>query len=287
LKGAEPGPDAHYDLNLDTDGLVAVSPASVDCVVASHVIEHVCNPLKVLVDIERVLRPSGRLVLIVPDRRLTFDHIRRPTAFKHLFREFRDGVTELSEAHIREFCQAIFVQPSMHPAIVRDWHDPRKLDSARFDLHRRRSIHVHCWSPEEFASTLVAAIGSDVLSLELESLYFSENIPEGSMFEFGLVLVKAERVGSPESRAKRFAEMWTDLASDAAARPLQRIGRFQLAVRRDLSGSPNRSRICAFLRSRTGFLSSIQLRIEPDTSTFQRLRLSAANAIRRLSTLRA
>jgi len=51
-----------------------------DFVFASHVLEHVKNPLKALVAIRKVVRTRGHVVLILPFKDVTFDH-RRPTTF--------------------------------------------------------------------------------------------------------------------------------------------------------------------------------------------------------------
>lgn len=45
-----------------------------DWVVAGHVIEHIPDPVSFLQDVERILRPDGRLALAVPDLRVTLDH---------------------------------------------------------------------------------------------------------------------------------------------------------------------------------------------------------------------
>jgi SAM-dependent methyltransferase len=38
-----------------------------DCIIATHVIEHVYQPLKFVRDLSRHLRPSGKLVVAAPD----------------------------------------------------------------------------------------------------------------------------------------------------------------------------------------------------------------------------
>src|SRR5436190_9220256 len=66
-----PVPDIVAD--LDRDRLGAVEDATVDFVVASHVLEHVADPLALLADIHRVLRIGGVALVLLPDRRATFD----------------------------------------------------------------------------------------------------------------------------------------------------------------------------------------------------------------------
>jgi len=65
LVGFPYGPAADWNSNLDVDGLNAISDGTLDAVIACHVIEHLANPIAALREFERVLRPQGRLVLVV------------------------------------------------------------------------------------------------------------------------------------------------------------------------------------------------------------------------------
>jgi len=51
--------------------------APVDYVIASHVLEHVPDLITWLKEIRAILSPRGRLKLALPDRRYTFDYLRR------------------------------------------------------------------------------------------------------------------------------------------------------------------------------------------------------------------
>jgi SAM-dependent methyltransferase len=62
---------------------------SLEFVIASHVIEHVRNPLLALREVHRKLRPGGRLVLIVPDKLRTFDRRRPLTTVEHLALDYQ------------------------------------------------------------------------------------------------------------------------------------------------------------------------------------------------------
>lgn len=55
-----------------TEVLAELGP--VDWVVAGHVLEHIPDPLRFLRAVESILSPSGRLVLVLPDKRYCFDH---------------------------------------------------------------------------------------------------------------------------------------------------------------------------------------------------------------------
>jgi len=234
LRDGPAGPNAEYDVDLDRDGLRMLADASLDAVVASHVIEHVANPIAALVEFQRVLRPGGRLVLVVPDREHTFDWVRKPTSFAHLWDEYRAGTTEVSTAHITEFCRSIYMQAPVHPPQVRAWHDPKALDDALLALHRRRSIHVHCWAPEEFASLLANLLREGALSLDLSHAYFSQDLPGGRGDEFGFVLIKTAQSTPAATLAERFVREWCRLTLDTSKAPPQRLWRLQAALQRDV-----------------------------------------------------
>jgi SAM-dependent methyltransferase len=234
LVGQPRGPDADLDLDLDVDGLGAVADEAFDAVVACHMIEHVANPIGALREFERVLRPGGRLVLVVPDRTRTFDQVRRPTPVAHVLEDFDRHVTEVDAAHITEFCEAIFGQPPIHPDEVRNWYDPQRLDDARMDLHRRRSIHVHCWTPEEFAVVMAAALARGLMSWVLVDLYFFDDAGAVDN-EFGFVLERPETPDAPPERAAAFVRRWAYCVLDTRSRDPHRVVTLQAAILANLA----------------------------------------------------
>ena len=232
LIGSPPGIRSHYDLNLDLDGLSQVESGSLDGLVASHVIEHVANPLGVIAEFSRVLKVGGKLILVVPDRHRTFDAPRAPTPFSTVLAKHRKRVTEVDEASIRDFCQAIYGQPPIHPPEVREWHNPAELDASRIALHRRRSIHVHVWNPEEFAALLVSSMVEGICSWHLKAMYFSDHFPDQVADEFGLVLEKVQFPG-PQELGQEFVRSWCEsVLDDPLVHPV-RLARFEASLHRD------------------------------------------------------
>jgi predicted SAM-dependent methyltransferase len=56
------------DIEAEADNLHMFENDSLDFIVASHVIEHTSNPIKVFLEWKRVVRPGGFIFMIVPKR---------------------------------------------------------------------------------------------------------------------------------------------------------------------------------------------------------------------------
>jgi len=68
------------DVVLGDDGLDAISPKQgYDYILASHVIEHIPNPIGFFHACADLLKPGGRLRLAVPDKRFCFDLLKPVT----------------------------------------------------------------------------------------------------------------------------------------------------------------------------------------------------------------
>lgn len=180
LGGTAVFPEPDVVANLDTDRLRMIPSGSQDFVIASHVLEHLAEPLGQIEDIYRVLRDGGATLILLPDRRHTFDRLRCPTPLAHLVVEHEQGVTTISDAHIEEFIRNTGGWNA-------DWTDDDRQKV--FDLQRNRSIHVHCWTEEEFLAVLEHTMAVMGMRWELLDTLFVDEVP-GSL-EFGMVLRKS------------------------------------------------------------------------------------------------
>ena len=69
---------------------------------ASHVLEHLANPLGALAEWRRVVGAGGHILLIVPQREGTFDHRRPVTKLEHLRADARELTGEDDLTHLPE-----------------------------------------------------------------------------------------------------------------------------------------------------------------------------------------
>lgn len=83
--------------------LKSISDDKYDFLVSSHVLEHTANPIMVMNQWMRVLKPGGYLVLIVPHRDMTFDRVRPITPLPHLIADFDAGMGEDDLTHIDDY----------------------------------------------------------------------------------------------------------------------------------------------------------------------------------------
>ena len=79
-----------------------ISDGAYDAVLASHVLEHLANPLGALAEWRRVVGAGGRILLIVPQREGTFDHRRPVTTLAHLHEDAKRDTGEDDLTHLPE-----------------------------------------------------------------------------------------------------------------------------------------------------------------------------------------
>jgi len=78
----------------EASSLLPIADNSYDFVLSCHSLEHVANVLQTLHEWKRVLKPGGALLLVLPDKRYTFDHRRPYTSFEHLLQDFKNNIDE-------------------------------------------------------------------------------------------------------------------------------------------------------------------------------------------------
>ncbi len=73
---------------------IPLPDASQDFIVNSHVFEHFNNPIKALIEWDRLLKPGGIIFMIIPHKERTFDKQGTRTTLQHLIDDYKNGTTE-------------------------------------------------------------------------------------------------------------------------------------------------------------------------------------------------
>lgn len=89
----------------DGTDLKSVPDSSYECVLSSHCLEHVANPLRALAEWKRILTHNGLLLLILPHKDGTFDWRRPATELGHMIDDYNKGMGEDDLTHLSEVLQ--------------------------------------------------------------------------------------------------------------------------------------------------------------------------------------
>ena len=136
-------PKVPVDIIDDAESLPTIADASQDFVIASHVIEHMENPLHALANWLRVLRCGGMLYLAVPNGEYTFDRKRPVTPFRHLLDDLRHGPEATRESHYLEWIQLVGGKSESEAR--------QRLPQV---IGKGTSIHFHVWDAPGFFEVL-------------------------------------------------------------------------------------------------------------------------------------
>jgi len=139
-----------------------------DCLIASHCLEHIANPIRALLEWKRVLRPNGLMLLILPNRDFTFDWRRDITTLEHMRKDYELGTPESDLTHLEEILS--LHDRSRDPGAGTEGHfRQRCLENLRF-----RAMHHHVFSPQTTIEILRYAdfgiVRQDVLQINIFTL---------------------------------------------------------------------------------------------------------------------
>ena len=155
----DPSKPAGYQYIRDAVELYGIESGSVDFVLSSHNIEHVANPVRALQEWLRILKENGLLILVVPHKEGTFDHLRPVTSLEHLIEDYENKTTEDDISHVDEIL-------NLHD-IARD---PGIMDATELRVRsegnaKNRCLHQHVFTFKSVAA-LVDHLGMQICSAE-------------------------------------------------------------------------------------------------------------------------
>lgn len=140
---------------VDAVELAGVPDAAYEVLMASHVIEHIANPLRALDTWRRVVKPGGHLLVVAPHKERTFDRKRPTTPLAHMVEDYTRGTPEDDMTHLDEVL--LLHDLSKDPgAGGREAFEQRTRDNAS-----NRGMHQHVFTTPSFAA-LVDRAGLDI-----------------------------------------------------------------------------------------------------------------------------
>jgi SAM-dependent methyltransferase len=113
------GKNYTVDHILEADDLHAFKDGELDFVVTIHVLEHLTNPVKALLEWNRIVRDGGYIFTAIPKKDKMFDRYREKTPLMHLLDDFRYDVGPLDATHVIEFNQ--FSVPAIYLEWKNEW----------------------------------------------------------------------------------------------------------------------------------------------------------------------
>jgi SAM-dependent methyltransferase len=147
-------------LFCDGSALVDVSDSSYDVLLSAHNLEHFANPIKALKEWQRVLKPKGALVIVLPNYRETFDHLRQPTPVEHMFEDYERDTGEDDLTHLSEILEKHDLARDNGAGSRQEFHK-RSLDN-----FANRCLHHHVFD-EHNSRQLLSRVGFEVLTVDL------------------------------------------------------------------------------------------------------------------------
>jgi len=166
--------------------------SSLDYVAASHVIEHIANPVAAICEWYRVLRPGGIMYMVVPDRRYSWDRFRNLTTCAHMFDDYVKGTTDCDATHIDDFVDNVDwseFDPSTPAEDV-----PLKKKERKKVYHHAVSageiinIHFHVYEPANVMDLFKKMTEHPQINLKLTILDCEEQFPASSPNGFLIVV---------------------------------------------------------------------------------------------------
>jgi SAM-dependent methyltransferase len=139
---------------------------SLDFIFSSHVFEHLVNPIAVLRNWSRKLKPGGVVLSVIPDSRYCFDLRQPPSRPDEWKREDKSDTWTLTQERYEKWCR--YTAP---------YNTPEDL------IRRKYSIHAHYYTSDSYLSLVETAI-----RLGLFTEFFINSSPNNK--DFGVALWK-------------------------------------------------------------------------------------------------
>ena len=175
-------------------GDMSIIQGTYDYVVSSHAVEHAPDLITHFKNVERILKPDGKYLLVVPDKRYCFDHFVPETTIlevlaAHAERRMKHPASKVLEQYA----------VATHNDAARHWHgdhadpgwtllDPQNLRRGLevYEGAHGSYIDVHSWrfSPQSFQTLTRQLFDMGLITLRVAEVVDTPR----NMLEFGMVM---------------------------------------------------------------------------------------------------
>jgi hypothetical protein len=182
-----PGYDISNIVDIDfvwgdeTLSAIVEKSAPFDYIIASHVIEHVPDVIGWLNEICDVLKASGIISLIIPDKRFTFDFYRPITSLAdlvscHLEKRRRPSARQIFEAYLLHASVDVaeLWKSSLPPKSVQLVHDKLfalKICQEALDEEKYCDVHCSVFTPQSFYHLVEVLFEMKLIKCSVETIY--------------------------------------------------------------------------------------------------------------------
>jgi SAM-dependent methyltransferase len=191
--------DVVWDGGPLEEALPTDSVGTFDAFIASHVLEHIPDPIGLLQSLEKVLKPSGVVSLAIPDKRFCFDFFRPLSTIGELLSEHERRATRHARKTLFDF-RAYFVtsegesawgrRPVTELAFSHSLADAKGLLETQGSSDDDHYVDAHGWqfTPSSFQLAML-----ELAALQEIDFTVDRTVPtEG--FEFYVTLRRGRRV---------------------------------------------------------------------------------------------
>lgn len=157
-----------------------------DWAIAAHVAEHTPDLIQFLNDFGEVLTPTGRLGLVLPDKRFCFDSERPSSTIARIIdaherRDIRPSVGAIAEHCIYAIKQDESI--AWVPGATGHREPVLTIDQTHDRINRGRAgeyidVHVWCFTMDEFRELVAKLQTLGLLNLEISRIHQPDNCPE-------------------------------------------------------------------------------------------------------------
>ncbi|MDT3696287.1 MAG: methyltransferase domain-containing protein [Ignavibacterium sp.] len=148
-----------YQYLQDSTQLTAIKSSEYDFLLSSHVIEHIANPIKALIEWKRILKDDGVLIIVFPHKDGTFDHRRSVTTLNHLKEDFSSNISEYDLTHLDEILELHDLKKDLAAG------DFESFKTRSLNNFKNRCLHHHVFD-SYLAMNLIDHLKFEILSIE-------------------------------------------------------------------------------------------------------------------------